>query len=494
LMPQEGKKSEEASDSAISDFKEHHTENAVHFEVILTEEEMARAEQQGLEKMFKLKSTISTSNMVLFDHEGKIGKYDTALDILKDFCKLRRRMYDKRKAHMVAKLNREKEILSNKARFILMVVKGELELRKRKKADLLKDLQKRGFKPMSELDAMVESKKNAPKEEKPAAEEDADGEEGADAEKSDYDYLLGMNLWSLTFEKVEEIKKQLEVKEQELRVLKATSIETMWDRDLVALSKGLDDLEALEAEEAEAADEAVAGRRKKVGSRDAAAGAKRKAAPKAAGRKRSVVDDSIDEALMSRPLQVGAGLGDDDVQKKSWGVGAPQARRSGASPERARGEPDPVQEVGPKGKGKGRKVRQEGSRPQEDGSSGVTKSDEPPHEPPQEEGGGSLLSRLLKNKPTPLGSSLAVPSSGFSALSGSDDFFSYLSTGQDTSKPYDSLDFGAPPCGDASSSLSVPDPVADDKTTKPKGKSRKQADENVDMGRQPKRQKKDISE
>lgn len=166
--------------------------------------------------MFKLKSSLSTSNMVLFDHEGKIAKYNTALDILKDFCKLRRQMYDKRKAHMVAKLSRDKEILSNKARFILMVVKGELELRKRKKADLLQDLQKRGFKAMSELDAMVDSKKNAPKDEKSTVEQDLNNEE-PDAEKSDYDYLLGMNLWSLTFEKVEEIKKQLEVKEQELK-------------------------------------------------------------------------------------------------------------------------------------------------------------------------------------------------------------------------------------------------------------------------------------
>merc|ERR1719160_553089 len=44
LMPAEGKKSEEASDAAISDFKEHHTDNTVHFEVIMTPEQMARAD------------------------------------------------------------------------------------------------------------------------------------------------------------------------------------------------------------------------------------------------------------------------------------------------------------------------------------------------------------------------------------------------------------------------------------------------------------------
>merc|ERR1712217_118155 len=155
LMPKEGKKAEDDSDSTITDFREYHTENTVHFEVFLTAAKMAEAEKAGLEKTFKLKTSISTTNMTLFDAEGKIAKYNTALDILSDFCKLRRKMYDERKGFLVAKLKREKEILSNKARFILMVVKGELELRKKKKAELLKELQKKGFKPMSELDEIM---------------------------------------------------------------------------------------------------------------------------------------------------------------------------------------------------------------------------------------------------------------------------------------------------------------------------------------------------
>merc|ERR1719197_242898 len=155
LMPAEGKK-DESSDSKIEDFREYHTENSVHFVVTLTPEKMQEVEKAGLEKTFRLKSSVCTTNMVLFDAEGKITKYNSALDVLTDFCKPRRQLYEKRKAHIVAKLNREREILSNKARFIKMVVKGELELRKRKKDDLLKDLRKRGFKPMSEIDAMLE--------------------------------------------------------------------------------------------------------------------------------------------------------------------------------------------------------------------------------------------------------------------------------------------------------------------------------------------------
>merc|ERR1719399_249484 len=97
---------------------------------------------------------------MLFDSEGKICKYDSALDILKEFCKVRRTIYEKRKDFLVSSLKKQKEILSNKARFILMVVNEELELRKKKKESLLKELQKLKFTPMSELNAIMKGKDN----------------------------------------------------------------------------------------------------------------------------------------------------------------------------------------------------------------------------------------------------------------------------------------------------------------------------------------------
>ena len=43
-----------------------------------------------------------------------------------------------------------------------------------------------------------------------------------------YDYLLGMPLWNLTFEKVEELKKQRNLKQIEFDNLKSKTIETIW--------------------------------------------------------------------------------------------------------------------------------------------------------------------------------------------------------------------------------------------------------------------------
>merc|ERR1712072_244761 len=178
MMPGE-KKSEESSGHMIEDFREYHTENTVHFTVTMTSEKMKEAEKIGLDKVFKLKSSVSTANMMLFDAEGKIAKYETALDILTEFCKVRRGAYDRRKDYLVSKLTREKEILSNKARFILMVVNEELEIRKKKKEVLLKELQKLKFTPMSELNAIMKGKDNR-KDNKKKKEEEEDAEAEGD--------------------------------------------------------------------------------------------------------------------------------------------------------------------------------------------------------------------------------------------------------------------------------------------------------------------------
>ena len=58
---------------------------------------MAAAEAEGLEKKFKVTTNVSTSNMVCFDAEGRIRKYETVEEILNDFYQLRLRYYAKRK-------------------------------------------------------------------------------------------------------------------------------------------------------------------------------------------------------------------------------------------------------------------------------------------------------------------------------------------------------------------------------------------------------------
>merc|ERR1712217_830465 len=72
-----------------------------------------------------------------------------------------------------------------------------------------------------------------------AAEKNTKGRKG-------YDYLLGMPIWSLTLERVEELKKQNQVKTEELNNLQKKTPEELWTTDLDAVEAELDAIDEWE--------------------------------------------------------------------------------------------------------------------------------------------------------------------------------------------------------------------------------------------------------
>lgn len=471
LMPKE-KKADDDSDHWIEDFREYHTENNVHFELQLTPAKMREAEKAGFDQVFKLKGSLPTTNMVLFDAEGKLAKYGSALDILTEFCSVRLEMYNKRKGYLVAKLTREKEILSNKARFILMVVKGELELRKKKKADLLRELKQLGFTPMSKLNAILAGKggkggmtggvdgedDEGTESTAKSVEKDADG-----VDKTEYDYLLGMNLWSLTYEKVEEIKKQFELKKAELEVLEKTTIEQMWDRDLEALSVALDEGDAMEAEEAAFAVSAAQGRKRKKGGK-----AEQHAPPSLieASRSKPPLVRRGDDSFLSRPLASSATCSRicQKVQKQTWGGdgdgSTPAQRVTTGSHSGVGGMAQTIatslNSVGFGGSGLGNIGGVAGSTNSGGGSGKsrgkgrpapaaqtVSASRAPP--PPQDTSAAGLLSRLLNKKPDePSFSSNSSHATPIQIGGDSEDLFAYLRPGNKPAVTHGGSSVGMP--------------------------------------------------
>jgi DNA topoisomerase-2 len=63
----------------------------------MNEANMKAAEEEGLDKRFKISNSITTSNMVCFDLNGKIKKYTSAEEILVDFFHKRLEFYGLRK-------------------------------------------------------------------------------------------------------------------------------------------------------------------------------------------------------------------------------------------------------------------------------------------------------------------------------------------------------------------------------------------------------------
>jgi DNA topoisomerase-2 len=89
------------------------------------------------------------------------------------------------------------------------------------------------------------------KKPKNAEEEGEDENEEQQVEKEEdlykeYSYLLNMSIWSLSFEKVEAMKKEVKTKEEELNVVEKTTLEMMWVNDLDQFLLMLDEVEVEE--------------------------------------------------------------------------------------------------------------------------------------------------------------------------------------------------------------------------------------------------------
>ncbi|SMQ45370.1 unnamed protein product [Zymoseptoria tritici ST99CH_3D7] len=218
----------EKTPSFIKDYTEYNTPEDVHF-IIKMEEKKMQENEEKLEELFKLSRTMATSNLVAFDPQGRIHKYATPLDIMEEFYHVRLRMYHKRKAYMLSEMQRELEKLTNQARFIKMIIDGKLVVSKKKKSVLVTELQKLNFTRFPKVtDARKEGEFEAVVQENHEADDDEDTAAGA----SDYDYLLGMAIWSLTQERVEKLMRQIGDKEDEITVLTSKSAQDLWKTDL----------------------------------------------------------------------------------------------------------------------------------------------------------------------------------------------------------------------------------------------------------------------
>ncbi|GAA6056524.1 DNA topoisomerase 2 [Rhodotorula toruloides] len=220
------------------DYKEYHTDTTVHFVVTLTTAGKEAIEKDGLEKVFKVTSKLNTSNMVCFDPTGKIKKYATAEDIVSDFYDVRLEFYHKRKKHLVSELELVHDRLSNQARFIKMIIDKQLVLSNRKRADIVAELRKKGFRPFPKVQKMhVAGDVDANGDGDEEVEDPEAVEAGAD---SDYDYLLNMQLSSLTREKVERLMAERDQRSAELDALLKRSVQDLWRADLDAFMEKWD--------------------------------------------------------------------------------------------------------------------------------------------------------------------------------------------------------------------------------------------------------------
>ena len=266
---EEEEKKKKKKEVILEDIRQNHTYNRVNFEVKLLDNFVEKYKNNNdlFMKTFNLESSLSITNMVLFDPNGKLKKYSSVEEIMQTFYDLRLKYYQIRKDYMISVIKKDVAILSNKARFIKMVIEDELVIRKKKRNVIVNELYDLKFDTQSAIDKIrIKSKseeeaeielinQNIQNEEEKKEDESENkntkdkGQIKAKVPWKEYDYLLSMNFWNITYEKVEELLKQKEIKEKELEELKMTKIETLWTNDLDNFIEELDKYEKQEEED-----------------------------------------------------------------------------------------------------------------------------------------------------------------------------------------------------------------------------------------------------
>jgi DNA topoisomerase-2 len=196
---------------SIKDFTSVCTEVSVDITVQFAKGRLAELESttdtsgqvNGLEKLLKLTTTISTTNMHMFDHECKLKKYATVEQVIEDFYGVRIDMYGKRKAYLVEELRKKLVKLSNRAKYILETLDGRIDLRKKTGQQITDLLTSRGF-------VLIDG---------------------------DFKYLIKMPMDSVSEENVAHILKEKGDAEVALSQLLATTVEQMWLQELDNLSR-----------------------------------------------------------------------------------------------------------------------------------------------------------------------------------------------------------------------------------------------------------------
>ena len=209
-------------DSWITDYENHSTDEKVKFIVTVSDETLfdnTYKKDDVINKLFKLTSNKSLTNLHLYNRDGSIKKYDTIYQIMDEHFYTRYDMYKQRKLYQVDQLEKEISLLSSKLKFINYVIEDKIKVYKCSKQSIIDSLKEHEF-PFYVNDQIVDYK-------------------GTDKDdiKTEYNYLLNLSVYSFTLEKVQELENDINKKNQDLEIIVNTEEKDIWIRELDAFEQ-----------------------------------------------------------------------------------------------------------------------------------------------------------------------------------------------------------------------------------------------------------------
>jgi len=262
----------------VTDYREYSTDFDIFFEIeFASVQKLEELSDDDILKLFKLQTKINTSNMNLFvakEIENDQGpeestvpdRFENPEEIIKYFYKHRLEMYRSRKTFQVAQLREQASRLSEQARFIELIVADKLVIKNRSRQQIIAELNKHSFKefhsslskkkiikeggfkrtieqeattnadptidPAAVVTATTTTASTSTSTSSSAASSSSSSSSSSSKAGSGFDYLLKMNLWALSKEKIALLKKKVAETQQELEALLLRSEKDIWKEEL----------------------------------------------------------------------------------------------------------------------------------------------------------------------------------------------------------------------------------------------------------------------
>lgn len=176
------------------------TDVDVNFEIFWTEKlkKLYEKSPEKFEKKIKMTSSISCRNLVAFNSENKLTKYNSIIDMLEEYIKTRVGMYVDRRQYMIKELNKDINLVETKIRFIQEFIDEKIKIIKKRKKEIETQLVERNY----------------------------------DVYEDSFDYLLKMPIYSLSLDKIDDLQSKNEELNKHLILIKSKSEITLWKEDI----------------------------------------------------------------------------------------------------------------------------------------------------------------------------------------------------------------------------------------------------------------------
>lgn len=189
----------------VSDYIKNSTDNNVEVIVTIPKLKTEGMSDDDIVTNLKLSTNINLTNMKLFDSNHKIKSYNDIYEIIEEHHDVRMAYYGKRKQYILDKLQREIDMMSNKMKFIDLVVKNKIIVNNTPKVQIVDKIKSFG---LVEIDG-------------------------------GYDYLLNMPIYSLTEERIKDLNTKIQEKINEKVEVENVELSKMWLNDLSELKRKL---------------------------------------------------------------------------------------------------------------------------------------------------------------------------------------------------------------------------------------------------------------